>query len=88
MFIENRAADDDQDHATNDLRALADQRAEHAAEHDAQRHHGQRAQADHQRHHADMHIQESQAHANGHRINAGGKTGGSQRPETVARLFG
>ena len=63
MLVQNGRADDHQHHATDDFRTLADDRAEHSAEHHAKGHHGHGRQTDRCRRDPDIHVDKRQADA-------------------------
>ena len=80
MLVQDHRTDSDQDQATRDLRTLAGDGAEYAAEHHPGRHRDERSQADRGGDDTDIHREECQSDANRHGIDAGGQSGQREPP--------
>lgn len=78
MAPEDLGANADQHDTAKDFRPFAEQRADKTSYHYAQRRHHQRGAADSQRGGDNIDLQKRRANADGHRIRAGGESGGDQ----------
>ena len=83
MLVQDRRADDDQHHATQNFSTFAHHATDDAAQHHTDRHHGQGRQADQSGRQPDVDVHKRQTYTHGQCINAGGKSRDGEQPETM-----